>query len=283
MARSRMRPPPVTVIRKWTANSKSPRGPPTLKKIEAVYETPPSLAHARWEGMPMATATPRSRRDSDVNSGRRSNQMSPRQRAALGRALLRRWAIHPRRKKTSKSHVTFIGGGFGAEVSFRGLTAVEAALISSHGWLARPCQVARWSREDDIATNFYRPAPLAAKACHILERPDDSRGPMISWPPPAAFGPRSKKFYYKTVPASPRCAAPHKWESLRLSRVLRSQLSLGIHRFAEIPACARGSGAPPADSFWPTSSRLSVSADRSRACPPAPTLWNFFSPAFGAG
>lgn len=127
-------------------------------KIEAEYHLP-FLAHATMEPM-NCTA--------DVRDGR-AEIWAPTQSPDWIMAAVAQATGIPR--KSIVVHTTLMGGGFGRRyhIDF----GVEAALVSKA--VGKPVQVV-WTREDDIANDFYRPA-----SCHRLTAAFDTAGKPVAW------------------------------------------------------------------------------------------------------
>jgi isoquinoline 1-oxidoreductase beta subunit len=128
------------------------------KKIEAVYELP-FLAHATMEPM-NCTA--------DVRADR-AEIWAPTQSPDWIMAVVTQVLGLPR--KSVVVHTTLMGGGFGRR--YQTDFGVEAAQVSKA--VGKPVQVV-WTREDDMAHDFYRPA-----SCHHLSAAFDSAGQPAAW------------------------------------------------------------------------------------------------------
>ncbi len=128
------------------------------KKIDAVYELP-FLAHATMEPM-NCTA--------DVRADR-AEIWSPTQSPDWIMGVVTQVLGLPR--KSVVVHTTLMGGGFGRR--YQTDFGVEAAQVSKA--VGKPVQVV-WTREDDMAHDFYRPA-----SCHHLSAALDSAGQPAAW------------------------------------------------------------------------------------------------------
>jgi isoquinoline 1-oxidoreductase subunit beta len=128
------------------------------KKIDAVYELP-FLAHATMEPM-NCTADVRADR-AEIWAPTQGPQWIM---AAAAQAV----GLPP---KSVTVHTTLMGGGFGRR--FQADFGVEAAQVSKA--VGKPVQVV-WTREDDMAHDFYRPA-----SCHHLSAAFDSSGQAAAW------------------------------------------------------------------------------------------------------
>jgi CO/xanthine dehydrogenase Mo-binding subunit len=128
------------------------------KTLAATYETP-YLAHATMEPM-NCTA--------HVKDGR-CTIWAPTQSPGLARELVHQALGIPQDAITV--HTTFLGGGFGRRLAQD--YVVEAAHVARR--VGRPVKVL-WSREDDFANDFYRPAGVAR-----LEATLDARGELTGW------------------------------------------------------------------------------------------------------
>jgi isoquinoline 1-oxidoreductase subunit beta len=128
------------------------------KKVEAIYEVP-FLAHATMEPM---NCTADARADGcDVYAPTQFqtiNQLTAAKIAGLKPAQVR-------------IHTTYLGGGFGrrAEQDF----VIEAVELSKA--MSAPVQVT-WSREDDMQSDFYRPAVLVKLTAGL-----DGSGNVVAW------------------------------------------------------------------------------------------------------
>lgn len=128
------------------------------RTLEAVYETP-YLAHATMEPM-NATAWVRDGR-CDVWVGS--------QNATMVQTVASRVAGLPPEKVTV--HLQYLGGGFGRRSEWDFVAeAVEASMA-----VGAPVRVV-WSREDDMAHDWYRPA-----TCHLLKAGLDAAGAPLAW------------------------------------------------------------------------------------------------------
>jgi CO/xanthine dehydrogenase Mo-binding subunit len=132
---------------------------PASRRLEARYEAP-FLAHAPMEPM---NATVR-------RSADRCEIWAPTQAPGLARELCAQATGLDHRDVVV--HTTLVGGGFGRRlVQDYILEAVELAAKVPD----RPVKVL-WSREDDLAHDFYRPL-----TCHALVGAVDERGMPIAW------------------------------------------------------------------------------------------------------
>lgn len=129
------------------------------RRVEAEYELP-YLAHASMEPM-NCTAV--------VRDGR-CEVWAPTQTPGWAAAEARR-ASRVRRGRVTL-HVTDIGGGFGRRLNPD--FAAEAAAVA-RAVAGTPVQVV-WTREDDFAHDFYRPAGL-----HRLAAALDAAGRLTAW------------------------------------------------------------------------------------------------------
>jgi isoquinoline 1-oxidoreductase beta subunit len=129
-----------------------------VKKVEAAYEVP-FLAHATMEPMNCAADV---RADScDI--------YAPTQFQTINQMTGAR--ITGLKPEQVRIHTTFLGGGFGrrAEQDF-----ISEAVEISKG-IGAPVQVT-WSREDDIQSDFYRPAAYTKLAAGL-----DADGWPVAW------------------------------------------------------------------------------------------------------
>lgn len=147
---------PAPVVRKEGDGEAALAG--AARTLEAVYETP-YLAHATMEPM-NATAWVRDGR-CDVWVGTQNGTSA--QRAAAGAS-----GVPP---ENVTVHLQYLGGGFGrrSERDF----VIEAVETSKA--LGVPVRVV-WSREDDMAHDWYRPA-----SCHLLRAGLDAGGTPLVW------------------------------------------------------------------------------------------------------
>ncbi|HLW55269.1 MAG TPA: xanthine dehydrogenase family protein molybdopterin-binding subunit [Candidatus Angelobacter sp.] len=127
-------------------------------KIDAVYELP-FLAHATMEPM-NCTA--------DVRADR-AELWAPTQSPDWIQGMVAGATGLPR--KSVVVHTTLMGGGFGRR--YQTDFGVEAALVSRA--VGKPVQVV-WTREDDMAHDFYRPT-----CCHRLSAAFDASGKPSGW------------------------------------------------------------------------------------------------------
>jgi isoquinoline 1-oxidoreductase subunit beta len=128
------------------------------KKIDAVYELP-FLAHATMEPM---NCTADVRADgAEIWAPTQSPDW------ILG-MVAQATGLKP---NSVVVHTTLMGGGFGRR--YQTDYAVEAALVSKA--VHKPVQVV-WTREDDMAHDFYRPA-----CCHRLSAGFDASGKPAAW------------------------------------------------------------------------------------------------------
>jgi len=128
------------------------------KKVEAIYEVP-FLAHATMEPM---NCTAEVRADGcDV--------YAPTQFQTVNQLTAAR--IAGLKPEQVRIHTTYLGGGFGrrAEQDF----LVEAVELSKA--MSAPVQVT-WSREDDMRSDFYRPAMLVKLTAGL-----DGSGNAVAW------------------------------------------------------------------------------------------------------
>lgn len=145
------------------------------RRVEAVYELP-MLAHATMEPMNCTAHA----------SGGRCELWAPTQNPASARmAVASALGIAPARVTV---HMVRMGGGFGRR--FYADFAVEAALVSRA--IGRPAQVV-WTREDDIAHDFYRPAGY-----HLMRAGVDARGELVAWTQHLATASRGEFLKWKT-------------------------------------------------------------------------------------
>jgi isoquinoline 1-oxidoreductase beta subunit len=128
------------------------------KKIDAVYELP-FLAHATMEPM-NCTA--------DVRADR-AEIWAPTQSPDWILGVVAQTLGLP--AKQVVVHTTLMGGGFGRR--YQTDFGVEAAQVSRAA--GKPIQVV-WTREDDMAHDFYRPA-----SCHHLGAAFDDKGQPAAW------------------------------------------------------------------------------------------------------
>jgi|CZKH01.1.fsa_nt_gi isoquinoline 1-oxidoreductase beta subunit len=130
------------------------------KKIEAVYEVP-YLSHLMMEPLNCAVDL---RADScEVWTG---SQLQ-----TVDRANAARVAGLPAEKV--QLHTTFLGGGFGRRANPQSDFVVEAVHVAKAA--GAPVKVI-WTREDDMAGGWYRPAFL-----HAIEGGIDAGGNALSW------------------------------------------------------------------------------------------------------
>lgn len=139
-------------------NGVDPDQVPAQKRIEAVYEFP-FLAHATME--PMNITLHRRGRECEV--------WCPSQAADWTRSAIAKELEIPEANVTV--HTTFMGGGFGRRYIADFQT--EAAQIARH--VDEPVQLV-WTREDDMAHDFYRPAGM-----HRLRGGLDAGGNIVAW------------------------------------------------------------------------------------------------------
>lgn len=128
------------------------------KKVEAIYEVP-FLAHATMEPM-NCTA--------DVHADG-CDVYAPTQFQTIDQLTAAK--IAGMKPEQVRIHTTYLGGGFGrrAEQDF----VIEAVELSKA--MSVPVQVT-WSREDDMQSDFYRPAVLVKLNAGL-----DSSGNVIAW------------------------------------------------------------------------------------------------------
>ncbi|HXZ28503.1 MAG TPA: xanthine dehydrogenase family protein molybdopterin-binding subunit [Terriglobales bacterium] len=128
------------------------------KRMEAVYEFP-FLAHATMEPMNLTA-----HRTADGIELWAPTQSPDWIQGAVAQLL----KLSP---KDVVVHTTWMGGGFGRR--YHTDFGVEAAQIADV--IRQPVQLV-WSREDDIAHDFYRPA-----ACHRMSGGLDAQGNPVAW------------------------------------------------------------------------------------------------------
>jgi isoquinoline 1-oxidoreductase beta subunit len=130
------------------------------KKIEAVYEVP-YLPHAMMEPLNCAVDL---RQDScEIWTGTQFQ--------TVDRANAAKIAGLPDEKV--QIHTTFLGGGFGRRANPQSDFVVEAVYVAKAA--GTPVKVI-WTREDDMAGGWYRPAFL-----HAIEGSIDGSGNAVSW------------------------------------------------------------------------------------------------------
>jgi isoquinoline 1-oxidoreductase subunit beta len=130
------------------------------KKIEAVYEVP-YLSHLMMEPL---NCTVDLRADScEVWTGSQFQ--------TIDRANAAKIAGLPPEKV--QLHTTFLGGGFGRRANPQSDFVVEAVHVAKA--VGAPVKVI-WTREDDMAGGWYRPAFL-----HAIEGGVDASGNAVSW------------------------------------------------------------------------------------------------------
>ncbi len=130
------------------------------KRIEAVYEVP-YLSHLMMEPLNCAVDL---RADScEVWTGSQFQ--------TIDRANAAKIAGLPPEKV--QLHTTFLGGGFGRRANPQSDFVVEAVYVAKAAGV--PVKVI-WTREDDMAGGWYRPAFL-----HAIEGGVDSSGNAVSW------------------------------------------------------------------------------------------------------
>ena len=130
------------------------------KKIEAVYEVP-YLSHLMMEPLNCAVDL---RADScEVWTGSQFQ--------TIDRANAAKIAGLPPEKV--QLHTTFLGGGFGRRANPQSDFVVEAVHVAKAA--GTPVKVI-WTREDDMAGGWYRPAFL-----HAIEGGVDASGNAVSW------------------------------------------------------------------------------------------------------
>jgi len=130
------------------------------KKIEAVYEVP-YLSHLMMEPLNCVVDL---RADScEVWTGSQFQ--------TVDRANAARVAGLPNEKV--QLHTTFLGGGFGRRANPQSDFVVEAVHVAKAA--GAPVKVI-WTREDDMAGGWYRPAFL-----HAIEGGIDASGNAVSW------------------------------------------------------------------------------------------------------
>jgi isoquinoline 1-oxidoreductase beta subunit len=126
--------------------------------IEAVYETP-YLAHATMEPM-NCTA--------DVRADSCDVWVSTQAQTAAQEAAARAAGLPMR---SVRIHSTFLGGGFGRRLQ----TDYVSEAVETSKAVGQPVQLV-WTREDDFAHDFYRPANYT-----LLQGALDSRKRPIAW------------------------------------------------------------------------------------------------------
>jgi isoquinoline 1-oxidoreductase beta subunit len=132
----------------------------SAKKIEAVYEVP-YLSHLMMEPL---NCTVDLRADScEVWTGSQFQ--------TVDRANAAKVAGLPNEKV--QLHTTFLGGGFGRRANPQSDFVVEAVYVAKAAGV--PVKVI-WTREDDMAGGWYRPAFL-----HAIEGGIDASGNAVSW------------------------------------------------------------------------------------------------------
>jgi isoquinoline 1-oxidoreductase beta subunit len=132
----------------------------SVKKIEAVYEVP-YLSHLMMEPLNCAVDL---RADScEVWTGSQFQ--------TVDRANAAKIAGLPPEKV--QLHTTFLGGGFGRRANPQSDFVVEAVHVAKVA--GAPVKVI-WTREDDMAGGWYRPAFL-----HAIEGGIDASGNAVSW------------------------------------------------------------------------------------------------------
>lgn len=129
-----------------------------VNKIEAVYELP-FLAHATMETM-NCTA--------DVRENSAELWLPVQTPQWTQRAVSSITKLPPEKVKI---HITLLGGGFGRRLMWD--FAGEATILSMI--IKNPVKVI-WTREDDIQSDFYRPA-----SCHRLQGSLDHNGQPLTW------------------------------------------------------------------------------------------------------
>lgn len=130
------------------------------RKIEAVYEVP-YLSHLMMEPL---NCTVDLRSDScEVWTGSQFQ--------TVDRANAAKVAGLPNEKV--QLHTTFLGGGFGRRANPQSDFVVEAVYVAKAA--GAPVKVI-WTREDDMAGGWYRPAFL-----HAIEGALDANGDAVSW------------------------------------------------------------------------------------------------------
>ena len=130
------------------------------KKIEAVYEVP-YLSHLMMEPL---NCTVDLRADScEVWTGSQFQ--------TIDRANAAKTAGLPPEKV--QLHTTFLGGGFGRRANPQSDFTVEAVQVAKEA--GAPVKVT-WTREDDMAGGWYRPAFL-----HAIEGGIDASGNAVGW------------------------------------------------------------------------------------------------------
>jgi isoquinoline 1-oxidoreductase subunit beta len=130
------------------------------KKIEAVYEVP-YLSHLMMEPLNCAVDL---RQDScEIWTGTQFQ--------TVDRANAAKAAGLPNEKV--QIHTTFLGGGFGRRANPQSDFVVEAIHVAKAA--GAPVKVI-WTREDDMAGGWYRPAFL-----HAIEGGLDASGNAVSW------------------------------------------------------------------------------------------------------
>jgi isoquinoline 1-oxidoreductase beta subunit len=131
---------------------------PAAKRIEAVYEFP-FLAHACMEPMNITI---------HVRDGK-CEVWSPSQAADAMRSVVAKELEMP--ESSIAVHTTLMGGGFGRRYQYDFPT--EGAQIARH--VSAPVQLV-WTREDDMAHDFYRPAGMRR-----LRGALDAQGHVVAW------------------------------------------------------------------------------------------------------
>lgn len=149
------------------------------RRLEAVYELP-LLAHATME--PMNCTAHATAHHCEV--------WAPTQNPASVRMAVASAIGLPPGCVTV--HMVRMGGGFGRR--FYADFAVEAALVSKS--IGRAAQVV-WTREDDIAHDYYRPAGF-----HLMRAGIDARGELVAWTQHLATASRGAFLRWKTDPGS---------------------------------------------------------------------------------
>lgn len=130
----------------------------SAKPIEAVYELP-FLAHATMEPMNITIQ----------NRGAECEVWAPSQSPDwVQGTIAHQLGLAPEKVIV---HTTFMGGGFGRR--YMADFPAEAAQIAKV--IDRPVQLV-WSREDDMAHDFYRPA-----SCHRFRGAIDEHGRPLAW------------------------------------------------------------------------------------------------------
>ena len=146
--------PPV-----WNSEPKEDvDGLPAAKHVEAVYEFP-FLAHATMEPMNMTIHL----------RGDKCEVWSPSQGGeVMAKTVAKELGLQ---EANVAVHTTFMGGGFGRRYQYDFPT--EAAQIARN--VSTPVQLV-WTREDDMAHDFYRPAGM-----HRMRGALDAQGNVTGW------------------------------------------------------------------------------------------------------